>query len=150
DALRIIRALEIHHVAGELPASLQKNHGFRESKYDAFKIGLKRPTEELNRRIDERVLSMLNHGWMEEVKGLLKAGVDLIHGKTQTIGYPPLARVAQGEMFIKDAIAEIQKETRRLAKRQMTWFRADKEVRWFHPDQWEEILGGVQIFLAAA
>jgi len=150
DVLRIIRALEIHHLGGTPPSSLQAKHRFREAKYHALKIGLRRPTEELSRRIDERVLAMLNHGWMEEVKHLMASGVDFIEGKTQTIGYPTLARVALGDMFLKDAIGEIQKETRRLAKRQMTWFRADKEIRWFHPDQWEDILKGVHEFLSPA
>jgi tRNA dimethylallyltransferase len=150
DAVRIIRALEIHRLGGKSPSSLQENHRFREPRYDALKIGLKRSTEELRRRIDNRVLAMLNHGWMEEVRRLMERGADLIHGKTQTLGYPTLARVAVGEMFLKDAIGEIQKETRRLAKRQMTWFRADPEIRWFHPDQWEEILMCVQRFLADA
>lgn len=150
DALRIIRALEIHRVGGKPPSSLQENHRFRETKYDALKIGLRRPSEELYQRIDERVLAMLNHGWMEEVKGLMASKLDLIGGKSQTIGYPSLARVANGEIFLKDAILEIQKETRRLAKRQMTWFRADKEIRWAHPDHWREILEWVQVFLSAA
>jgi tRNA dimethylallyltransferase len=150
DAVRIIRALEIHHLTGTIPSDLAVNHGFREKKYEALKIGLKRPIEELYRRIDQRVLAMLNHGWVEEVKGFLTRGIDLIHGKTQTIGYPVLAEYVKGEIFIKEAIETIQKETRRLAKRQMTWFRADHEVQWFHPDQWEEILMRVQRFLAGA
>lgn len=148
DALRIVRALEIVHRAGQPPSKLAATHRFKERRYDALKIGLKRPREELNHRIDERVLAMLNHGWIEEVRRLLDRGVDLIHGRTQTIGYPTLAQYVKGEIFIREAIEEIQKETRRLAKRQMTWFRADPEIKWFHPDRWEEILREVGDFLS--
>ncbi len=146
DAVRIIRALEIAELAGK-PSDLVKNHGFQKEKYEALKIGLTRPREELHQRINDRVLMMLNRGWVEEVKNLMEQGIDLIHGKTKTIGYPTLARHLKGEIFIKEAIEEIQKESRKLAKRQMTWFRADKQIQWFHPDQGEEIFKKMEAFL---
>lgn len=139
DTHRIIRALEIFHLSGEKPSDLAKIHQFQERKYNALKIGISPEREELYRRIDQRVLSMLNHGWVEEVKNLMKK-YDLIQGRTQTIGYPTLARYVNGEIFINDAIQEIQQETRNLAKRQLAWFRADKEIQWFEPDQKDEIL----------
>lgn len=148
DAVRIIRALEIYHITGATPSELAESHGFQEKRYEALKIGLKRPTEELAQRINDRVLTMLNRGWVEEVKRLMERGYALAHGKTQTIGYPVLAQYVTGEIFIKEAIEMIQKETRGLAKRQMTWFRADKEILWFHPDQWKEILGEVERFIS--
>jgi len=147
DAVRIIRALEIYHLTGARPTELAQEHGFHEARYRALKLGLKRPSEELYGRINDRVLAMLNHGWVEEVKRLMEKGVDLIHGRTQTIGYPTLARYLNGEIFIKEAIVEIQKETRNLAKRQMTWFRADPEIKWFHPDSFEAILAEARKFL---
>lgn len=139
DHTRLIRALEIYHLSGEKPSQLAKTHQFQEIKYDALKIGLHLPREELYRRIDHRVLTMLNHGWVEEVRGLMKK-YDLIQGRTQTIGYPTLARYVNGEIFINDAILEIQKETRHLAKRQIAWFRADKEIQWFEAQEVKEIL----------
>lgn len=147
DALRIIRALEIAHRSGHPPSTLAQTHGFKERRYEALKIGFQLPRDELNERIDQRVLTMLNRGWLKEVRGLLEKGIDLIHGRTQTIGYPILARHVKGEIFIKEAIETVQQETRRLAKRQMTWFRADPEIKWFHPNQWEAILYEVKSFL---
>ncbi len=138
DSVRIIRALEIFHLSGKKPSDLAREHQFQESKYQSLKIGLQIDREELYRRIDQRVLSMLNHGWVEEVKSLMKK-YDLIHGKTQTIGYPTIARYAHGEVFISDAIQEIQKETRNFAKRQISWFKSDEEIKWFDPTEKEQI-----------
>ena len=146
DTHRIVRALEIFHLSGEKPSMLAKIHQFQEIKYQALKIGVTLPREELYRRIDHRVLTMLNHGWVEEVKGLIKK-YDLLHGKTQTIGYPTLARYVNGEIFINDAILEIQKETRNLAKRQLAWFKSDKEIQWFEAGEGEEILKLCQNYL---
>jgi len=148
DALRIIRALEIYQESGEKPSDLARKHRFQGSKYEALKIGLKLPREDLYQRIDHRVLTMLNQGWVEEVKSLLARGYDLLQGRTQTIGYPTLARLVNGEVFVNDAIDEIQRETRQLAKRQLAWFRADKEIRWFHPQDFEPILAECRRFLA--
>ncbi|MFO1519099.1 MAG: tRNA (adenosine(37)-N6)-dimethylallyltransferase MiaA [bacterium] len=147
DALRIIRALEIHHLSGQTPTELSQSHGFKEARYDALKIGLKRPREELYQRINDRVLAMLNHGWVEEVKKLMASGIDLLNERTPTLGYPTLARYLNGEIFIKEAIEEIQKETRKLAKRQLTWFRADPEIQWFSPESYPEILEKIREFL---
>lgn len=147
DTHRIIRALEIFHLSGEKASELAKIHQFQEKKYEALKIGITLPREELYRRIDQRVLTMLNQGWVEEVKALMKK-YDLIQGRTQTIGYPTLARYVNGEIFINDAIQEIQKETRNLAKRQLAWFRADKEIQWFEPDQKDQILKISKDFLS--
>lgn len=140
DAVRIIRALEICHCSGAKPSELAKKHRFEGSKYEALKIGLKLPREELYQRIDHRVLTMLNQGWVEEVRGLLRKGHDLLNCRTQTIGYPTLARLVNGEIFVNDAIAEIQRETRQFAKRQLAWFRSDPEIHWFHPQDREAIL----------
>jgi tRNA dimethylallyltransferase len=147
DANRIIRALEIYHLMGKPPSKLAESHGFQEMRYEALKIGLKRPREELIQRINDRVIEMMRRGWVEEVKGLMAKGIDLIHGKTKTIGYPTLAKYLQGEMSLEEATQEIQKETRQLAKRQMTWFRVDEGIKWFHPEEWEEILGQAQKWL---
>ncbi len=147
DTHRIMRALEIYHLSGLKPSELAQNHQFQENKYEALKIGLHLPRDELYRRINQRVLSMLNHGWVEEVKSLLEKGYDLIHGKTQTIGYPWLAQYVQGEIFLKEAIEEIQKETRNLAKRQIAWFKRDPAIHWFRPHQKEEITRFIRLHL---
>lgn len=148
DIIRITRALEICHVSGKKPSELAKEHRFQGSKYEALKIGLKIPRDDLYRRINQRVLTMLNQGWVEEVKGLLAKGYDLRNDRSKTIGYPILAKLIKKEIFVNDAIKEIQQETRQLAKRQLSWFRADPEIQWFDPENFAGILEASKKFLS--
>ncbi len=140
DSTRIIRALEIIHLTGQKPSTLAESHQFKQTRYEALKIGLQLPREILNQRIDERVLRMVEEGWLEEVKGLLESGHDLIHSRTQALGYSILARHLKEEIPLEKAIEEIQKQTRAFAKQQMTWFRADNEIVWFEPEEFDKIL----------
>ncbi len=149
DNVRIIRALEIYHLTGKKPSDLASFHQFPESAYQALKIGLNLPREELNQRINARVLQMLKEGWLEEVKGLLEKGCDLIHQKTQALGYSILARHLKGKISLEEASLEIQKQTRSFAKQQLTWFRADQEIDWFDPREFDTILSKVKSFLKA-
>ena len=147
DSIRIIRALEIYHLTGATPSELSQTHGFQSPRYQTLKIGLQLDREDLYQRINDRVLAMLNHGWVEEVKVLMQKGYDLENSKTKTLGYPTLAQYVKGEIFIKEAIEQIQQETRQLAKRQMTWFRADPEIAWFHPQDVSSIFSEVKKFI---
>ncbi|MBF0491501.1 MAG: tRNA (adenosine(37)-N6)-dimethylallyltransferase MiaA [Deltaproteobacteria bacterium] len=148
DALRIIRALELHHLSGQKPSALSSAHQFREKRYETLKIGLRLPLEELYARINARVIKMLEAGWLTEVQGLLTKGYDLLYSKTQALGYKTLALHLEGKISLEQAIKQIQKETRHYAKRQMTWFRADPEIVWFHPQAVGEILEKINFFLA--
>ncbi len=147
DAIRIIRALELYHLTNKAPSELANLHQFQEEKYQSFKIGLNLPREELYERIDRRVLQMIEAGWVEEVRELLQRGYDLIQGRTQTIGYSILAGYLKGDFDFEMAIGQIQKETRQLAKRQLSWFRGDKEIQWYDPHNFEEILEVCKNFL---
>lgn len=148
DALRVIRALELHHQSGKKPSDLVEAHQFKEKRYTSLKIGLRLPLDVLYARIDKRVEKMLSTGWLSEVQYLLDQGHDLLNTKTQALGYQILAKHLQGKCSLEEAKAEIQKQTRNYAKRQMSWFRADNEVQWFEPDKEKEILKKVAIFLA--
>jgi tRNA dimethylallyltransferase len=133
DRFRILRALGIYKTTGTPLSELHKKHGFRETAVPLLKIGLTCPRDILYKRIENRVDQMMAAGWLQEVQGLLDKGFDETLKPMQAIGYRQLAAVLRGKMDLRDAIMEIKKETRRLAKRQITWFRKES------PDHWLEI-----------
>ncbi len=131
DAVRIIRALEVYQMSGQPISGFQKEHGFKERDFNVLKIGLSFPRDELFRRIDARVHRMLDRGWVEEVRGLLQKGYSPKLKSLQSLGYRQVISFLQGEKSIAETILSIQGDTRRYAKRQLTWFKADPEIRWF-------------------
>lgn len=145
DTYRILRALEVVEATGQPLSELHAAHGFQDRPYDTVKIGLTRPREELYRRIEARVELMVAQGWLEEVRRLLERYAPEIK-PLQALGYRHLAAVVQGNLTLAEAVELTKTETRRYAKRQLTWFRADPEVRWYGPEQSEEILSVVQDF----
>ena len=131
DTFRIIRALEVYHHSGKLLSQLQKEHGFRESRYEILKIGLLAERQELYRRIDSRVDSMMEKGWLKEVRDLLDRGISFRVKPMQSLGYKRLISFLAGEMDWARAVHLIKQDTRRYAKRQITWFKADPDIHWF-------------------
>jgi tRNA dimethylallyltransferase len=83
---------------------------------------------------------MLAQGFLNEVEGLLGMGYGPGLKPMQSLGYSQLVRHLSGECSLDDAVVEIQRETRRYAKRQLTWFRGDPEFQWFHPDEGEKVM----------
>jgi tRNA dimethylallyltransferase len=147
DTYRILRALEVVEATGRPISVLHADHNFGDRPYTTLKLGLDLPREELYRRIDDRVEVMLANGWLEEVRGLLKrypAGIKPL----QALGYRHLVAYLEVRLPLPEAIEETQKETRHYAKRQLTWFRADPEVRWFHPDQSKDMLALLRDFFS--
>jgi len=133
DRFRILRALGIFETTGKPLSSFRQEHGFRETPVRLFKIGLTYPREIMYKRIEERVDRMIRDGWREEVERLLEMGYDETLKPLQAIGYKQLIQVVKGRMGLKDAIDEIKKETRHLAKRQITWFRKEAPHIWMEP-----------------
>lgn len=133
DRQRIIRALEVFELTGKRMSEWQKEHGFRESPFDALKLGLTREREELYALIDRRCDEMVAHGFVEEARRLLDRGYRPDLNSMRSVGYRHMWFYLSGEMALEDALSLMKRDTRRLAKRQLTWFRADKEIRWFHP-----------------
>ena len=127
DRQRIVRALEVFRVTGKPLSHWQAGHGFREPLYRTLKLFLFRPREELYRRIDARVETMMAEGFLDEVRGLLARGYSPRLKPMQALGYRQLIRHLQGACSLPEAIHDIQRDTRRYAKRQITWFRADPE-----------------------
>jgi tRNA dimethylallyltransferase len=131
DKFRIIRALEVFALAKKPISHLQKEHGFRESPYEILKIGLMGERGELYKRIEARVEEMMEKGWVEEVRSLLKQGYSPGLKPFQSVGYKSIVSYLKGEMDLAMAIGMIKRDTRRYAKRQITWFKRDPEIHWF-------------------
>ncbi len=129
DAVRIIRALEVYQLTGRPISEWQRRQPPAEVGR-VRRFGLTMPRELLYRRINERVERMIAQGWLEEVRRLLDAGYDSHLPAMRSLGYAELVQVLEGKMGLAEAIALIQRETRRFAKRQLTWFRADKQIEW--------------------
>lgn len=130
DRVRIVRALEVFELTGRPLSSWQQAHGFRKRRYRLLKIAVSPPRLELYRRIDARAAAMLDGGLVEETEALLRAGYDPHLKSLQTIGYRETIRLIEGKVSREGALAELQQATRRYAKRQLTWFRADSEMIW--------------------
>lgn len=129
DAVRIIRALEVYIMTGQPISKWQR----REPPTELGRVrrfGLILPREQLYRRINARVERMIAQGWLEEVRRLLQMGYDPNLPAMRSLGYGELLQVIQGKMSLSEAVSKIQRETRRFAKRQLTWFRADKQIEW--------------------
>jgi len=126
DSRRIIRALEVYYFTGEPLSRFVGN----EASYDTALVGLIRPREEIYAKIDERVDEMILAGLADEVKGLLAAGYSRSLRPMCALGYKQICAFLAGEMDFEQAVFEIKRDTRRFAKRQLTWWR-HKEVTWF-------------------
>ncbi len=133
DSVRIIRALEVLELTGRSIVDHQKDHRFRKQPYEVLKVGLTLEREELLARIDVRTERMIADGFVGEVQRLLERGYEPSLKPMQSLGYRHLAAYLAGEVDLEGAIRLIKRDTRRYAKRQMTWFAADQEILWLAP-----------------
>lgn len=129
DARRIIRALEVHAGTGATMTEW-RNSTPREPVFDALKIGLRMDREVLYDRIDRRVDRMIEEGLVDEVRSLLERYGGLSRTASRALGYREAASYLGGEMGLEECIENIKKNTRNFAKRQLTWFRKDPDIRW--------------------
>jgi tRNA dimethylallyltransferase len=148
DRQRILRALEVFRSTGQPLSKWQAHHGFRSIRYRTIKIFLNRPREELYARINQRVEAMMFQGFLDEVRSLLERGYGPELKSMQALGYRHLAAYLAGKLALNDAVEGIRRDTRRYAKRQLTWFRADPEYAWLAADQPEEVVRFVDHALA--
>ena len=133
---RVIRALEVIKSTGK-PFSTFRKGERRPRPFKVVKIGLERPRDQLYDRINQRVDKMIGDGLLDEVKSLTS------HEKVtalQTVGYKELFRHINGEITLEEAVELIKLNTRMYAKRQLTWFKKDNELHWFHPDDKKDIV----------
>jgi len=148
DRQRIIRGLEVYQSTGRPLSEWQNEHRFQEEAFQVLKIGLARSRAELYDLINRRSESMIRAGLLGEVRGLMERGYELDLKPLRSVGYRQMGEVIEGIKGLPEAMAEMKQETRRLAKRQLTWFRSDPEIRWFHPEKQEREIGElVQAFL---
>ncbi len=130
DLVRIIRALEVYELTGKSISTWQ-----REGKYEPFpvrfvKIGLSLNRKTLYQKINSRTEEMISRGFLEEVKGLKEKGFTPKLKALRTVGYQELVNYLEGKFELQEAIEKIKLNTRHYAKRQLTWFRKEKEIVW--------------------
>ena len=135
DTLRIVRAMEVFYQINRPISEFQREHGFQEKPYEVFKVGLTCAKEELYRRIEGRTDEMIRMGWVEEVRALLNQGYPPGLKTLQSLGYKHIVSYLKGKMALQEAISLIKRDTRRYAKRQLTWFKADPEINWYPANQ---------------
>jgi len=147
DTYRIIRALEMVEATGKTISEHQVDHGFMDKRYRVIKIGLSMERKALYKRIDQRVDLMIEKGLVGEVKGLLNRGYSENLKSMQSIGYRHIVDFIKKRLSWDETVRTLKRDTRRYAKRQMTWFNADPEIVWLQPDHMEHIKLRVEEFL---
>lgn len=146
DTIRIIRALEVVDLTGRPFSELTDEHGFSERRFSPLHLCLYVDREVLYHRINSRTLSMIDAGFVGEVEGLLAMGYGPELKPMKAIGYRHMVGYLKGDWDLDEAVRLIQRDTRRYAKRQITWFRADPEVLWVNPEDRSEIIEMVRAF----
>ncbi|MGI9526426.1 MAG: tRNA (adenosine(37)-N6)-dimethylallyltransferase MiaA [Weeksellaceae bacterium] len=136
NAHRIIRALEIIRFSGK-PFSYFRSQKKKTRDFNIIKIGLKTDRDVIYDRINQRVDAMMTKGLLDEVKSL--APYKNLNA-LQTVGYREIFSYLDDEISLEEAVEEIKKNTRRFAKRQLTWYRKDEQVKWFAPQEATEVL----------
>lgn len=139
DESKVMRALEVYRLSGRLMSEMQAEHQFQEAPFSALVIGLHRAKEALYRRIDERIDWQLAHGMIEETRSLLDRGYGRELGSMKGLGYRHIGAYLANEYEHAEMVRQFKRDTRRFAKRQMTWFRKEPGVEWFFIDEDEPL-----------
>ena len=133
---RVIHALEICYQTGRTYTSFRKQKK-KQRPFHIVKIGLNREREELYQRINSRVDNMMEQGLLKEAERFYNKRMT---NALNTVGYKELFDYMDGRWSLEEAVERIKGNTRRYARKQLTWFKRDKDMRWFHPDEKQEIL----------
>ena len=133
---RVVHALEICTMTGKTYTSFRKREK-RQRPFRIIKIGLNRPREELYQRINQRVDEMMQQGLLEEAKSLYPMRQ---MNALNTVGYKELFDYLEGRWPLEEAVERIKGNTRRYARKQLTWYKKDPQIRWFHPQETEQII----------
>lgn len=137
DWVRIERSLEVFELTGQMLSQAHDAHGFREAKYERLSFGCLRPREVLYSKIEQRLDEMWASGILEETQKMLDLGLSTDFLPLKALGYRQAALALTGQCSIDEALSLAKRETRRFAKRQMTWFRSDKDIQWIDMDMTE-------------
>ncbi|MDE6518347.1 MAG: tRNA (adenosine(37)-N6)-dimethylallyltransferase MiaA [Acetatifactor sp.] len=151
---RMIRALEFHYLTGEKISEHNEREAERQSPYRYCYFVLNDDRERLYRRIEERVDRMLEEGLVEEVRRLMDRGCRRAMVSMQGLGYKEIRDYLAGEITVEEAVYRIKRDTRHFAKRQLTWFRREKDVIWINKPDFgyddKKILEAMQQYLQTA
>lgn len=138
---RVVHGLEICLMTGKTYTSFRKKEK-KQRPFHIVKIGVNRPREELYQRINQRVDQMMADGLLEEAKRVYQQR-DM--NALNTVGYKELFDYLDGRWTLEEAVERIKGNTRRYARKQLTWFKRDEEIRWFHPEQQQDILNYISL-----
>ena len=141
---RVIHALEICYMTGKTYTSFRTQKS-KERPFRIIKIGLTRDRNELYERINQRVDEMMKDGLLEEAKKVYPFK-DL--NSLNTVGYKEIFQYLDGEWSLDFAIEKIKQNSRIYSRKQMTWFKRDADIKWFHPDQKTEIMNHINQLLS--
>ena len=152
DSFRIIRALEVYQLTQRPLSKHHDKHNFKKSPFETLKICLHlEDRQRLYSRIEHRADRMMAAGLVDEVKSLLTMGYTADLKPMQALGYKQITGYLSGEFSLDESILRLKRDTKRYAKRQMTWFRADPEINWYtYPDDYGEILRKTKGFVKRA
>jgi tRNA dimethylallyltransferase len=147
DLRRIIRALEVYYQTGQTISSLQAMKT-EKKEYKLIMLCLNQDRQTLYRRIENRVDKMIESGWIDEVRWLLRKGYSCNLKAMEALGYKQLIKYIHGEYSLEYAIKEIKKLSRQFAKRQLTWFRGDKRFIWLPSEDIDNIRNVINTMLS--
>ena len=136
DSRRLVRALEVYETTG-IPLSESRDNN-QPIRYQPIIIGLTAAREHLYQRIETRIEQMIKDGLIDEVAALLADGLSREAVSMQGLGYKQIAAYLDGEISLEKAVEILKRDTRRFAKRQLTWFKRDSRICWFDIDQYPE------------
>lgn len=143
---RVVRALEVMELTGKPFSEFRRAWDRFESRYDLVVAGLKVEPEDLATRIEQRVDAMLGAGLVDEVRALLDKGFRSSLTAGRAIGYPEIVAHLEGVLTLGEAREQIIRNTRRFARRQMSWFRADPRIRWFDAVDSRRVTGEIRAY----
>ena len=147
DLRRTIRALELCSQSGRTASDLRADHGFADCLFDVLHLALDPGRETLNERIDRRCEEMIERGLLREVRQLRNSGYGPELRSMQSIGYRHIQPVVDGIDTLANALVEMQRDTKRFARRQRTWLRKVSEVRWMDPSDADAVYRAAEAFL---
>lgn len=130
DWVRIERALEVYETTGQLLSKSHAEHGFKNQYYNRLIFGCQRPRHILYEKIEKRLDEMWSSGILAETQAMLDAGLPIDELPVKALGYKQAAMVLLGQCTTEEGLELAKRETRRFAKRQLTWFRSDPETQW--------------------
>ncbi len=145
NSKRVIHALEVCLMAGK-PYSELRTNSKKKRDFLIHKIGLNRDRDELYQRINQRVDEMIEEGLIDEARSLFEFRR---YNSLNTVGYKELFEHFKGNISLQQAVELIKRNSRRYAKRQLSWFKKDQETEWFHPSQKQQIITKLDTTLSA-